>query len=390
MKVEDIKTIAIVGSGDMGHGIGEIAALAGYKVKLYDIKQEFIDKAMNKIKDSFSKQVSKQKITQEHMDTAMGNITGHINLKEAMKDIDYMVEAVPEILALKMKIFKECDEYAPRHAILASNTSNMSVTKIASATKRPEKVVGLHFFNPVAMMLLVEVIRGETTSDETMNVSSDLAKGWKNFRGTMMPVRVEKDTPGFIYNRLGAPASLFLGTLLEKGKVDPEAVDARVRSLGAPMGPFETMDFAGLDTAMHSMEYFGEVLSPDFRAPNWLKKKVAEGNLGKKTGKGIFVWPGGARPTIDLSKADPNFDTTDIACLQVNEGTKLLEARVAKSAAEIDLARVNGGGSVSGPFARCQKLGWAKVAWRCEKISTDLDIKWFMPTETLKKGDIQL
>ena len=160
-----------------------------------------------------------------------------MDLKAAMKDIDFMVEAVPEILDLKMKIFKDCDEHAPKHAILASNTSNMSITKIASVTKRPDKVVGLHFFNPVAMMLLVEVIRGDKTSDETMNVSNDLVKGWKNFRGAMVPIRVEKDTPGFIYNRLGAPASLYLATLLEKGMVNPEAVDAKVQIDRRTHGP---------------------------------------------------------------------------------------------------------------------------------------------------------
>jgi enoyl-CoA hydratase / 3-hydroxyacyl-CoA dehydrogenase len=390
MKVEDIKTIAIVGSGDMGHGIGEIAALAGYKVHLYDIKQEFIDRAMTKVKDSFGKQVSKQKMTQEAMDKAMGNIKGFIDLKEAMKDIDYMVEAVPEILDLKLKIFKDCDAAAPKHAILASNTSNMSITKIGAATNRPDKVVGLHFFNPVAMMLLVEVIRGNKTADETMNVSYDLVKGWKNFRGVMVPIKVEKDTPGFIYNRLGAPIGLYLALLLEKGMVNPEAVDAKVRSIGAPMGPYETMDFAGLDVAMHGMKYFAEVLSPEFKPATWLEKKVAEGRLGKKVAGGIFDWPGGARPTIDLSKADPNFDPMDIMCLEVNEGTKLLEAGVAKSAAEIDLAMVNGGGGIFGPFALCKGMGWAKVAERCEALSKKMGIKWFMPTEMLKKGDIQI
>ena len=390
MKIEDIKTIAIIGSGDMGHGIGEIAALAGYKVNLYDIKQEFIDRAMGKVKDSFAKQVSKQKMTQEVMDKAMANMKGYIDLKEAMKDVDFMVEAVPEILDLKMKIFKECDEYAPKHAILASNTSNMSITKIASATKRPDKVVGLHFFNPVAMMLLVEVIRGDKTSDETMNVSNDLVKGWKNFRGAMVPIRVEKDTPGFIYNRLGAPVGLYLALLLEKGMVKPEAVDAKVRSIGMPMGPYETMDFAGLDVYLHSMEYFSQVLSPEFKPVEWLKKVNAEGHLGKKSNKGIFDWPGGARPTIDLSKADPDFDPMDIMCLQANEGTKLLEAGVAKSAAEIDSAMMNGGGGIFGPFALCKGMGWAKVAERCEAISKRMGVQWFMPTETLKKGNITI
>jgi len=390
MKVEDIKKIAVVGSGDMGHGIAEVAAMAGYKVNMYDIKQEFVDKGMGKIKDSLTRQVTKQKMTQEAMDKILGNLAGFIDLKEAVKDVDMMIEAAPEILDLKQKIFKDVDEYAPKHAILASNTSNMSITKIGSATKRPDKVVGLHFFNPVAMMLLVEVIRGDKTSNETMDVTDELVKKWKNFRGAMVTIRVEKDTPGFIYNRLGAPAGLYLADALEKGVLNPEAADAKVKSIGAPMGPYETMDFAGLDVYLHSMKYFAEVLSPEFKPASWLEKKNAAGHLGKKVGKGIYDWPGGARPTIDLSKADPNFDPMDLMCLQVNEGTKLLEAGVAKSAAEIDVAVINGGGGIFGPFALCKGMGWDKVAQRCEEISKRTGIKWFMPTESLKKGNITI
>lgn len=390
MKADDIKKIAIIGSGDMGHGIGEVAAMAGLRVHMYDIKQEFVDRGISKIKDSLAKQVSKQKMSQADMDKVMGNITGYVDLKEAVKDVDYTIEAAPEILDLKLKIFKDLDEYAPKHAILASNTSNMSITKMGGVTKRPDKVVGLHFFNPVVMMLLVEVIRGAKTSDETMNVSRDLVLKWKNFRGVMVPVMVEKDTPGFIYNRLGAPAGMYLSYLLDKGLVNPEAIDAKMRSMGVPMGPYETMDYTGLDINMHGAEYFATTLSPDFAPRSWIKKKVEAGELGKKTGKGIFDWPGGNRPTIDISKADPNFDPMDLICIQVNEGTKLLEEGVAKSPAEIDKAMVNGGGAVFGPFALAKGMGWDKVAERCEAIAKKTGIKWFLPTETLKKGNISL
>jgi enoyl-CoA hydratase/3-hydroxyacyl-CoA dehydrogenase len=390
MKAQDIKKIAVVGSGDMGHGIAEVAAMAGYKVNMYDIKQEFVDRGISKIKDSLAKQVSKQKMTQEAMDKTMGNVSGFTVLKDAVKDVDYMVEAAPEIMDLKQKIFKECDEFAPKHAILTSNTSNMSITKIAAATRRPDKVAGLHFFNPVAMMTLVEVIRGDKTSNETMDISYDLMKTWKNFRGAMVAIRVEKDTPSFVYNRLGAPAGLYMSELLEKGVVAPEAADAKVRSIGAPMGPYETFDFVGLDIMYHSQEYLAEVLSPEYKPRSWLDKKVKSGELGKKSGKGIFDWPGGARPTIDLGKADPNFDPMDVICLQVNEGTKLLEAGVVKTPAEIDLAMVNGGGGIFGPFALAKGMGWDKVAERCEEISKKTGIKQFMPTETLKKGNITL
>jgi enoyl-CoA hydratase/3-hydroxyacyl-CoA dehydrogenase len=389
MKAADVKTITVVGSGDMGHGIAEVAAMAGYKVNMYDIKQEFVDKGMGKIKDSFTKQVSKQKMTQEAMDKSMGLLKGFIVLKDALKDTDYVIEAAPEIMELKQKIFKECDEFAPKHAILTSNTSNMSITKIASATKRPDKVAGLHFFNPVAMMTLVEVIRGDKTSNETMDVSFDLMKTWKNFRGAMVPIRVEKDTPSFVYNRLGAPAALYMSELLEKGVVTPEAADAKVKSIGAPMGPFETFDFVGLDVMYHSQEYLAGVLSPEYKPRSWLEKKMKSGELGKKTGKGLFDWSAG-RPAIDVSKADPNFDPMDIICLQVNEGTKLLEAGVVKTPAEIDLAMVHGGGGIFGPFALAKGMGWDKVAERCEAVAKKTGIKQFMPTETLKKGDITI
>jgi enoyl-CoA hydratase/3-hydroxyacyl-CoA dehydrogenase len=388
MKLSDIKKIAVVGSGDMGHGIAEVAAMAGYAVNMYDINQEFVDRGIGKIKASLARQVAKQKMTQEAMDKIMGSVTGFTDIKAAVHDIDFMVEAAPEILKLKQKIFKECDEYAPKLAILASNTSNMSITGIGSATSRPDKVCGLHFFNPVAMMLLVEVIRGEKTSNETMDITYEMVKGWRNFKGPMVAVKVEKDTPGFIYNRIGAPCGLYLSYLLDKKLVDPEVMDATIRSYGSPMGPYETSDYSGLDIGLNGAEYLAEVLSPEFKPRQWLIDKNKAGELGKKTGKGIFVWPDGARPAIDMKKADPALDTVALLCLQINEGTKLLEDGVACSAAEIDLAIVNGSGGVFGPFAMGKGIGWAKIAEKCEALSKETGIKWFMPTETLKKGNI--
>jgi enoyl-CoA hydratase/3-hydroxyacyl-CoA dehydrogenase len=390
MKAEDIKTIAIIGAGDMGHGIAELCALGGLKVHLYDIKEEFVARGRNRIKESLEKQVAKQKLAAEAMNSALGAIQGFTALDQAVQGIDFMIEAAPEVLALKSKIFKEADAHAPKHAILASNTSNMSITQMGAATPRTGQVVGVHFFNPVMLMALVEIIRGAGTSAETMDTSFQLMARMKNFRGAMVPVRVEKDTPGFIYNRLGAPIGLYMAELYERGLVDPEAADAKVRSIGAPMGPYEIMDFTGLDVNLHGNEYFAQTLSPEFMPRSWMKRLVAEGKLGKKSGAGIYAWPGGNRPAIDLKKADPNFDVMDIICLQVNEGTKLLEAGVTHSAAEIDKAVINGGGSAFGPFALAKGLGWTKVAAQCEAISKRLGIQWFLPTQTLRKGAIQI
>lgn len=390
MKANDIKTIAIVGAGDMGHGIAEICALAGLAVNLYDIRQAFVDRGMERIKASLDKQVAKQKLPADDMTGALARIHGFTDLGEAVRNADYMIEAAPEKLDLKTDIFKQADAQAPQHAILASNTSNMSISQMGAATRRPQQVVGVHFFNPVMLMLLVEVIRGEGTSDDTMQISYDLVQRLKNFRGGMVPVRVEKDTPGFIYNRLGAPVGLYMAELYERGMVKPAAVDAKIRSVGAPMGPYEIMDFTGLDVNLHGNEYFAQTLSPEFEPRSWMKKLVAEGKLGKKSGQGIYEWPGGNRPQIDIQNADPDFDLMDIICLQVNEGTKLLEAGVTDSPAEIDKAVINGGGAAFGPFLLAKNMGWDKVAAQCEAISKRLGIQWFMPTETLKKGDIQI
>ncbi|MCK9274790.1 MAG: 3-hydroxyacyl-CoA dehydrogenase [Syntrophales bacterium] len=390
MKQSDIKKIAVIGAGDMGHGIAEVCAMSGCTINLYDITQEFVDNGKRKITQSLEKQVAKQKMSQDDFNQIIGSIHCYTSLKEAVSDIDLMIEAAPEVLDLKKKIFREADGYAPKDAILASNTSSMSITGMAEATGRPDQVAGIHFFNPPAMMKLVEVIRGDTTSDDTMNICYEFIEGLNNFRGAMVPVRVEKDTPGFIFNRVNAPVGLYMAELYDKGFVDPEAVDAKIRSTGAPMGPYELMDYTGLDINLNGMEYSRANLSPEFKPSGWLKKLNEAGKLGKKTGEGIYKWPGGARPVIDMSKADPNFDVMDVVCLQVNEGTKLLEAGVAVSAAEIDKAMIYGGGNAFGPFTLAKDMGWQKVAERCEAISNKLGIKWFLPTETLKKGDIQL
>ncbi len=390
MNAQGIQTIAVIGAGDMGHGIAEICALAGLDVNLYDVKQAFVDRGMTRIRQSLDKQASKGKLDAQAAADAAARVRGFVDLAGALQNADFMIEAAPEILDLKQDIFRQADAAAPGHAILASNTSNMSITQIAGATARPDKVLGIHFFNPVMLMKLVEVIRGETTSEETMQASYDFILRLSNFRGPMVPVRVEKDRPGFIYNRLGAPIGLYMAELYERGMVEPEALDAKVRSVGAPMGPYEIMDFTGLDINLHGSAYFAETLSPEFAPRSWMKKLVDKGNLGKKTGQGIFSWPGGNRPSIDPSKADPGFDVMDIICLQVNEGTKLLEEGVTDSAAEIDKAVVNGGGSVIGPFALAKGMGWEKVAQQCEAISKRLGIAWFMPTETLKAGNIDI
>ena len=382
MKVEDIKKIAVMGAGDMGHGIAEVALLAGYKVALRDIEQRFVDKGLSRIKESLNKLTEKQKITEVNKNAMLANIKTFVDIAESVKDADFVIEAVPEIMDLKKQVFQALDAAAPKHAILASNTSNMSITEIASTTKRPEQVVGMHFFNPAVLMKLVEVIKGGKTSEATMQVAYNLA-----LKMNKVPVRVEKDSIGFVYNRVNAPTGLLVNLILEKGMATPMEIDAKMRTIGMPMGPYELMDYVGLDVAYHGARYFAEKLSPDYAPPKWLKTKVDAGELGKKTGKGIFDWSKG-RPEIDLSKAKEDFDPAALIALQVNEATKLLEAGVVKSPEEIDKAMVNGGGSMIGPFQLAKSIGYDKLAKICEDLAKKFGVKVFQPTETLKKGKI--
>jgi enoyl-CoA hydratase/3-hydroxyacyl-CoA dehydrogenase len=382
MKVEDIKKIAVMGAGDMGHGIAEVALLAGYKVAMRDIEQRFVDKGLSRIKESLDKLTEKQKITEENKKAMVANIETFVDIAESVKGADFVIEAVPEIMDLKKQVFQALDAAAPKHAILASNTSNMSITEIASTTKRPEQVVGMHFFNPAVLMKLVEVIKGGKTSEETMQVAYNLG-----LKMNKAPVRVEKDSIGFVYNRINAPTAILLNLMLEKGMAAPVGIDAKMRKIGMPMGPYELMDYVGLDVAYHSGLYFAEKLSRDYAPPSWLKAKIDAGELGKKTGKGIFDWSKG-RPEIDLSKAKEDFDPTALIAIQVNEATKLLEAGVVKSPDEIDKAMVNGGGSAFGPFQLAKGIGYDKLAKICEDLAKQFDVKAFEPTETLKKGNI--
>jgi enoyl-CoA hydratase/3-hydroxyacyl-CoA dehydrogenase len=381
MKVEDIKKIAVMGAGDMGHGIAEVALLSGYKVALRDIEQRFVDKGLARIKESLEKLVEKQKVTEENKKAMLANIGIFVDLDAAVKDADFIIEAIPEIMDLKKQMFQALDKSAPAHAVLASNTSTMSISEIASATSRPDKVVGMHFFNPAVLMKLVEVTKGDKTSEDTMKVTYDLV-----LKMNKVPVRVEKDTPGFIYNRVIAPSGVLLNAILDKGLATPEEIDARMKKLGMPMGPYETMDYVGLDVHYHVLLYLGEKLSPDFKPAKWLKEKVDAGTLGKKTGKGIFDWSKG-RPEIDLDKAKEDFDPTDLVAVQVNEATKLIEEGVVKSPDDIDKAMINGGGGI-GPFQLAKGIGYDKIAKRCEELAKQFGMKTFEPTKTLKSGNI--
>jgi enoyl-CoA hydratase/3-hydroxyacyl-CoA dehydrogenase len=380
MKFEDIKTITVIGAGDMGHGITETALMAGYKVYLRDVTQEFLDKGVKRIYDSLEKLVSKGKVPNEILENARaGMLVPLVDLAESVKEADLVIEAIPEIMDLKKKTFQAMDQAAPEHAIFASNTSTMSITEIAAATKREDKVLGLHYFNPAVLMKLVEVIRGEKTADETMQIGVDFA-----VKCGKVAVRVEKDVPGFIVNRTQAPSSVLLSSYVDHKTFEPEEVDASMRKLGVPMGPYETADFAGLDVAYHGNEYYAKAIHPDFRLGKVFTELYEAGHLGKKTGKGFFDWSNG-RPAIDLEKANPRFDPMDMVAVNLNEATKII-AQGACKLADIDLAIVNATGSLFGPVALMQNTSPEDLTKHLENLAEKFDKEIFKPTDIIKEG----
>ncbi|RBP94624.1 3-hydroxybutyryl-CoA dehydrogenase [Cytobacillus firmus] len=281
----NVKNIMVIGAGQMGSGITQVCAQAGYSVILNDLKQDFVERGLGVIKKNLSRQVEKERMTAEEMETVLKNVTASTDLQDAKK-VELVIEAAVENMEIKTKIFSQLDEIAPDHAILASNTSSLPITEIAAATKRPEKVIGMHFMNPVPVMKLVEIIRGLATADEVYQTIEDITKTLKK-----VPVEVN-DFPGFVSNRILMPMINEAIFTLYEGVATKEAVD-EVMKLGMnhPMGPLTLADFIGLDTCLYIMETLHEGFGDDkYRPCPLLRKYVKAGWLGKKTGRGFYVY----------------------------------------------------------------------------------------------------
>jgi len=282
----EVRKIAVLGAGLMGHGICQVAAQAEFEVNLRDVKQEFLDKGMNMIRRSLDKFQSKGILTAEQVQRTLGRIHPIIDLKEAVADVDLVIEAIPEIVALKKQTFQEVDAYAPVHTIIASNTSSISITELGSATNRPEKVCGMHFFNPPQLMKLVEIIKGAKTSNETIQIITETAQ--KMGKETVL---VKKDIPGFIVNRILIPALNEAVALYWEGVADRDDIDKAIKlGLNWPMGPLMLLDYIGADTVLSITEVLSKEIDTKFQANPGLKQMVRAKLLGRKTGKGFYDW----------------------------------------------------------------------------------------------------
>ena len=322
----EIKKIAVLGAGTMGHGIAQVAAMSGYTVYVRDIEQRFLDNAKGKIEWSLNKLVSKGKISEEEKNSIMGRLHFTLSLEEAVKDADFVIEAIPEKIELKKETFREVDRLAPSHAVLATNTSSLPISEIAEATNRPEKVIGMHFFNPPVILPLVEIIRGNKTSDETVEITKRLAESFGK-----EVVIVNKDVPGFIVNRvLGRVLNEACFMVTREGFSIIEVDSALRYKLGLPMGAFELADYSGIDVfylvfkAMTERGYKAQIC-------DLFKEKYEKKELGMKTGKGFYNYPAPgkyARPHIP-EEAGFKVDPKEIMAPAVNEAAWLIREGVA-------------------------------------------------------------
>ncbi|WP_026566640.1 3-hydroxybutyryl-CoA dehydrogenase [Bacillus sp. UNC41MFS5] len=281
----EIQKVMVVGSGQMGSGIAQVLAETGYQVVLNDIKEEFVQRGFDKITKQLNRDIQRGRKTEEEKAKLLSRIQASTNLEDA-KDVQLVIEAATENKEIKLEIFRKLDEIAPENVILATNTSSLPITEIAKVTKRPENVIGMHFFNPVPIMKLVEVISGLATSEVTFSIIQDLAKSMKK-----VPVSI-KDFPGFAVNRILVPMINEAIYAVYEGISTPEGID-EVMKLGAnhPMGPITLADYIGLDTCLAIMEVLFEGFGdPKYRPCPLLRKYVEAGWLGVKSGRGFYVY----------------------------------------------------------------------------------------------------
>ncbi|MFT7676704.1 MAG: 3-hydroxybutyryl-CoA dehydrogenase [Planctomycetota bacterium] len=285
MNANDIQTAAVLGAGTMGHGIAQVLAQCGIETRLFDVAEAAVENGLSKLRANLDKGVARGKVTEAERDAANSRLSGTTDMDAALAGVQLVIEAVPERMDLKTSIFKNLGDRTGPDVLLATNTSSLPITEIAAAAAHPERVVGMHFFNPVHIMKLVEVVRAGSSSEEAVTCALDLAR-----RMGKQPIDV-RDAPGFASSRLGIAIGMEAIRMLEEGVASAADIDkAMTLGYGFPMGPLKLTDLVGLDVRLSIAEYLSGALGERFTPPQLLKDKVARGELGKKSGQGFYDW----------------------------------------------------------------------------------------------------
>lgn len=379
MASEKLRKVAVIGSGVMGHGIAQILAMAGHEVVMVDVSDELLQKGKEKIKWSLDKFVEKKRIRREDADAALARITTTTDYREACKDIDLAVEAVSENIELKKKVFATLDSMSPPHAILTSNTSTLSITEMGKATKRPDKVAGMHFFNPPQLMALVEIIKGENTSQDTIDTLTELAK-----KLGKTPIIVRKDVRGFVVNRILGAVFNEAFWAYHRGEATKEGIDASVKYTGGfPMGWFELADFVGLDIAYEVgkilYEAYGERFKP---CSEVIDPLIKERKFGQKTGVGFYDWTKG-RPRIPFNLLE-EYDVDRSWAVAVNEAAWLIHDDAANPE-DIDTAMKLGTYWPSGPCEYADRTGLDIILSKLRELYAKYKMEMYKPCPILEE-----
>jgi enoyl-CoA hydratase/3-hydroxyacyl-CoA dehydrogenase len=360
-----INRIAVLGSGIMGHGIAQVSAMAGYSVVLRDIEQSFLDKAMEKIKWSLNKLVEKEKLTQADADRIFARITPVIDLKQALSGADLLIEAVPEDMNVKKKVYAEVDSVADSKMLYASNTSTLPITEMAALTNRPDRFIGLHFFNPPQLMPLVEVIPGGRTNDSMVAMAMEFVK-----KVGKQPVLCKKDVAGFIVNRVFIPLVHEAVYCQERDNVPMSTIDSAVKfKMSFPMGIFELADYTGLDVIhkatveMHSRD--SKVINPHPK----VKQLFDEKNLGQKTGKGFYEYKGDKYERVNLTEQEAaKYDPIKLLAVAANNAAWLISNGVC-SREDLEKALKLGMGLKKELFATVEEFGAGNVVQTLKELA---------------------